>query len=127
VKQTWNGERKILREYDQASEMNARTLLLDISRVTFLLRPAMIAFCLVGSLSAQRVPVDLDSQWKELAEAIIFQAAGDESAYSLDIEDCPEVSAQCIVLTNNEEIGRKLGGRKLGQPQFSRLTEAELC
>ena len=61
-------------------------------------RFALIAACLAAPLTAQQLPLAVDPEWSDLGEAITFQAGGDESGYTLDVEDCPELSAQCIVL-----------------------------
>lgn len=81
--------------------MTGRSLLSRIGCAASIFRLAIIAACLTASLSAQQVPLALDPQWEELAEGITFQVSGDKAAYSLDIEDCPELRTQCIVVTNN--------------------------
>jgi len=63
-----------------------------------LVRLAMMAACLTAPLMAQQLPLAVDSEWIDLGEAITFQAAGDEAGYKLDVEDCPELNSQCIVL-----------------------------
>lgn len=66
-----------------------------------LIRVAVIAACLTAPLFAQQLPLSLDPEWSDLGEAIIFQVSGNKSSYSLDLENCPERSAQCIVLTTD--------------------------
>lgn len=63
-----------------------------------LARFALIVACLEAPLVAQQLPLAGDPQWSDLGEAITFQVGGDESGYTLDVEDCPELNSQCIVL-----------------------------
>jgi hypothetical protein len=66
-----------------------------------LARLALIAACLAAPLMAQQLPLAVDPVWSELGAPVTFQVSGDKPSYTLDIEDCPELSAQCIVLTTN--------------------------
>ena len=61
----------------------------------------LIASCLAAPLLAQQ---PAEPGWIDLGEAITFQAAGEEAGYQVDVEDCPELDAQCVVLTSNGPI-----------------------
>jgi hypothetical protein len=58
----------------------------------------LLVACLAAPLLAQQPPPAVDTEWSNSGEVITFQAAGDEAGYTLDVEDCPELDAQCIVL-----------------------------
>lgn len=67
--------------------------------------PAFVAWmtaCLAAPLLAQQP--DVDARWIDWGEAITFRAAGNAAGYTLDVEDCPEPDAQCIILTSNGPI-----------------------
>ncbi len=71
--------------------MLARTLLLAL-----LLTPA--------GFYAQDLPLALDPGWSEVGEGLTLQVAGNTPHYSLGIEECPDLEAQCIALLSDGAV-----------------------